>query len=372
MGEVQRLKAHQATELGRDRTGQFVFAETQPPELNQIPQPPRHRARQLVPVEIQRLEVRQAPQLSREPARQSVPAEIQRSELNQVSQPPRHRARQLVPVEIQRLEVRQAPQLGREPARQSVPAETQPSELNQVSQPRRDRARQFILGEVQDLEVRQAPQLRREPARQLVLAEPQPPEMNQFPHRPRHRARQVVAMETQFRDPAGGIGRHAVPLAQRRLRLPVRAVGPGRAARRVVERLERRAVRRGAPLAGNLGGQTAREADGSQQEQRRSAAAVASGRRPPRPTLLPTDTPTERGTDRPVVHYCGRPNCGRPNVSELRVRCACLSSVISCCFHQISYTRTPGTEDAPFRPRDNVIRAVPAKGGRGRTLDSVR
>ncbi len=60
----------------------------------------------------------------------------------------------------------------------------------------------------------------------------------------------------------------------RRRRLPVGAVGPVRTAGCVVERVERRAVRRGVTLGGGIGGQTRPEGKGRQQQRRRPAALV--------------------------------------------------------------------------------------------------
>ena len=56
------------------------------------------------------------------------------------------------------------------------------------------------------------------------------------------RPRQIVPGEVQLGDSVGGVGRHPVPLAQRRRRLPVPAVRPALAPGRVVEHLEHLAV----------------------------------------------------------------------------------------------------------------------------------
>ena len=339
----------------------LVPSEIQRQEAGQAPQPCWNRAGQQVVVKPQTLEVHQAFQVARDRPAQLVAVEVQRPEAGNAPQPRRNRAGQLAHRQAQVAKLRQVPQPRRNRATQRDTRERQPFEVLQTFQFARKRAAQLVPVEAQRSEDGQVTQRRRNAAGQPVAREPQLFDVRQVRQFARDRAAQLVPAQVQSRDPAVGIRRHAVPLAQGRRRLPVRVVGPVRAPGRVVERLERGPVRRGAPLSGGLGGQTP-EAEGSQQERPESAATVASGRRPQGPTLLPTDTPAERGTDGPVVHICGRPNCGRPNVSELRVRCACLSSVISCCFHQISYTRTPGTEDAPFRPRDNVIRA----GGRRR------
>ena len=93
-------------------------------------------------------------------------------------------------------------------------------------------------------------------------------------------AGQAVVAEIQSHDPAGGVGGHAVPLAQRRRRLPAGAFRPARAAGRVVDRLERRPVRRGAVLRRRGGREDGR---GHHDRQRGDA-------RPPR---------IQRGTGRP-------------------------------------------------------------------------
>ena len=97
-----------------------------------------------------------------------------------------------------------------------------------------------------------------------------------LPHTPGQQAQRQEQLPEQRehrpRNPAGGVGRHAEPLADRRRRLAVGAVGPVRTAGCIVERVERRAVRRGVPLAGGIGGQTRPEGNGRPQQRRRPAA----------------------------------------------------------------------------------------------------
>ena len=142
-------------------------------------------------------------------------------------------------------EVDQASQLGRDGASQVVPA-TGPCWL-----PTRPGGPEHLP----------RPVARLPPARgQQAQRQEQLPEQRE--HRPRN--------------PAGGVGRHAEPLAERRRRVPVGAVGPVRTAGCVVERVWRRAVGRGVPLGGGSSGQTRPEGKGHQQQRRRPAALVGA------------------------------------------------------------------------------------------------
>ena len=317
VGQVQPLEVREAAQGGRDRAGQVVAPEGQPPEAGQIPQPRRDRAGQRVPAEIQPFEVRQAAQGGRDRAAQVVPPQRQPAQAGQAPQPRRKRAGQRVPAELQLLQVRQASQGGRDRAAQVVPPERQPAQAGQVPQPCRDRTGQRVPAELQLLQVCQTSQVARDRAGQSVLREGQPPEVRQAAQLAGDRTAQrvpvevqlleagqasqrsgdgtgqAVVVETQPRDPARGAGRHPVPLAQRRRRLPARAVRPVGAAGRVVERLERLAV---ALRTGRRGGRHGYLLGGAQ------AVRIARGhrhrRRPRRPRHEPDGVAGYEDADR--------------------------------------------------------------------------
>ena len=92
---------------------------------------------------------------------------------NQLTQPHRNRAGQVVPTERQPFEIDQVGQLGRDRAGQVVSEQVQPYEVDQVSQLARDRAAQVVPGQVQMFEVDQACQLGRDRAGQPFLPEVQ-------------------------------------------------------------------------------------------------------------------------------------------------------------------------------------------------------
>ena len=83
---------------------------------------------------------------------------------------------------------------------------------------------------------------------------------------------QRIAGQMQLRYPTGCVGRHPVPFAQRRRCLPVRAVRPALASGRVVERLQRRTIRRVASLRNRL--RTMTRPDGNEQQQWRQPRTV--------------------------------------------------------------------------------------------------
>ena len=216
-----------------------VVAHVQFPEVAQVSQLGRDRTAQRVVFEGQPREVREVTQLGRDWAAQRVPPERQPGEVREVTQLGRDRAAQHVVFKGERREVGEVSQLDGDWPAQRVPPERQPPEVDQVPQPRRNPAAQVVAIEAQSLQVHQASQRGRNRAAQLVRAEVQPSEVHQAAYQPpRNRAAQRVGAEIQRRDPPVDVGRHPVPVVQRRRRLPVRAVPPARAARRVVEQLQ--------------------------------------------------------------------------------------------------------------------------------------
>ena len=198
-------------------------------------------------------EIRQAAQCGRNRAAQLVVAEAQVREIRQAAQCGRNRAAQLVVAEDQVREIRQAVQLGRNRAAQLVPGEAQVREIRQAAQCGRNRAVQRVTAEVQTPEVLQRSQLGRDRAGQVVPGEVQALEFSQRSQLGRDRAVQLVATQRKVRYPAVRVGGHPVPLAHRRRRLPVTAVRPARAAGRIIEFLQRSAIRRDTPLRDHTG-----------------------------------------------------------------------------------------------------------------------
>ena len=213
-----------------------------------------NRAGQRVVVEVQVLQVREASQRARvcqlvgDRTGQRVHVDDEEPKAGQVSQPRRHGAGQPVPAQVQRLEVGQASQRAWNRAGQVVPGEVQPPELRQVPKRRGDAAGQRVPGERQRPEARQVAERGRNGAGEVVASEVEPAETGQAAQRRRQRAGEAVEAEIEPRDrPAASVVTPCQSPSGAGV-FQAGAVRPVLAAGRVVERLERRPIRRGAVL----------------------------------------------------------------------------------------------------------------------------
>ena len=205
------------------------------------------------PRDAEHREPRQGGQTLRKRAGQGVEREVQGLEAAQVAQRGGDRAGQGVPEEGEPLEAAQAAQRGGDRAGQDVLAEVQHLEARQAAQGGRDRPRQVVLAEGHPPEAGQVAEARGKRAGQGVVAEVRDLERRQISQPGRERAGEAVVPQRETHDPARRVGGHPVPAAQRGRGLPPRVVRPARAASRVVQRLERRPVGRGAPLRQRAG-----------------------------------------------------------------------------------------------------------------------